>query len=575
MKMLKKTLCVFMSVLMLFSALSVSLYAAAAEVRSDTDYRALAYSFFNYTIKSSAHSSSYVVTRDENGNPVRSLVGDLNQYTISNASGEYEYADDEGMPIRAVSFDHQVTAKDNSAGLIRGAATAYLSIVDGIMSTEYGVGLYTVPMIADAVAETLKFTKGDDGEYLFLDGYTYAVDAVGNIKARSPEKTYEVVDGEIVELETDDSWAEEYNNSAYTLMDLFEFCHVSTVIDYFSGNCTSINSGNWFHTYTFICKTDIETVLVTESLVNKPVTMNSMTVSWKLRRQYDESGTKAQYYNAGYTVDKGVAGTDNTRVELVTLQGALDQYFADYISADSSGSVMLDRLTNINLLSYHYEYITRYYDTFASVSNAAKLAVFGQNAYSYVNLVTQLTPIVNSNSPTDNTYWPKHTYSKYQDAQGNDIVYQVDAQKVTSIVSTIDDLLKSERVGSIIKQFFDYTDPQYEDMAYYEDAQNAKTAQDVLKVFIADFLYNDDIINMLLGLLYPMVTNLLDDLITNEMINGVLNDVFSGLDAIVEWVVEDSDGWLALIYGVLSSIGVGLTPAGVAYVWNRYDSKVF
>ncbi len=572
MKMLKKTLCVFMSVLMLFSALSVSLYAAAAEVRSDSDYRALAYSFFNYTIKSSAHSSSYVVTRDENGNPVRSLVGDLNQYTISNASGEYEYADDEGMPIRAVSFDHQVTAKDNSAGIIRGAATAYLSIVDGIMSTEYGVGLYTVPMIADAVSETLKFTKGDDGEYLFLDGYTYAVDAVGNIKARSPEKTYDVVDGEIVELETDDSWAEEFDTAAYTLMDLFEFCHVSTVIDYFSGNCTSINSGNWFHTYTFICETDLETVLVTESLVNKPVTMNSMTVSWKLRRQYDESGTKAQYYNAGYSLENGVVGTDNTRVDLVTLQGALDSYFSDYLSADSNGSVLLDRLTNTNLINYHYDYITRYYETFSSISNAAKLAVFGQAAYSYVNLVAQLTPIVNTNNPADSSYWPKHTYSKYQDAQGNDIVYQVDAQKVTSIVSTIDGLLKSERVGTILTQFFDYTDPQYENMAYYDDAHNAKTAQDVLKIVIADFVYQDSIINMLLELVYPMVASLLDDLITDQFIEETLSGLVDGINlgGLIDGVVNQGEGWQATIYAALASIGVTLTPAGLAYVWNRY-----
>ena len=51
MKMLKKTLCVFLSILMLFSAMSVSLVAFAAEEDLSEAYRALAYSFFKYSVK--------------------------------------------------------------------------------------------------------------------------------------------------------------------------------------------------------------------------------------------------------------------------------------------------------------------------------------------------------------------------------------------------------------------------------------------------------------------------------------------------------------------------------------------
>lgn len=573
MKMLKRTLSVFLSVLVLISCFSVSFVAFAAEMRNTTSYRALAYSFFNYTIKSSGFTSSYVVDTDENGYPSRSIVGDMDQYIISNESSDYAYADENENPIRAISYDHNVTAKDNSTGKIRNAALAYLGIVDEVMSYDYGIGLYTVPMVSDEIAETLKFTKGDDGEYLFLDGYTYLVNAVGDIEARSPEKTYQVVDGEIVELETDDSWLDEYEDEmvTYDLMTLYEYCHVATIIDYFSGNFTSVNSGNWFHTYSFHCKTDVETVLITEALVNSPITVQELTIDWKMSRQYDDSGTEAQYYNAGYTLDKGKNTTDYTRQELVTLQGSLGNYFSTYYGNGANGKPMLSNLTNQNLLNSHYNTIITYYDTFSNLSNAAKIAVFGQSAYSYINLVTQLTPIVNySSDPYNAKYWPKHTYTKYQDDNGNDVVYQVDAQKVTTIVSTIDDLLKSERVGSILKQFFDFTDPQYENMAYYYDAQNAKTAQDILKIVIADFVYNDDIINMLLGMLYPMITNLLDENLTNDLINGALDDVSSIVTDLVNWVTDNDDGWQGLIYGVLTTIGVGLTPAGVAYVWNKY-----
>ncbi len=573
MKMLKRTLCVFLSVLMLFTGVSSGVWAYAAEVNNDTQYRALAYSFFNYTIKSAGFTSSYVVDTDENGYPSRSIVGNMDQYSISNESSDYAYACEHELPIRAISYDHRVTAKDNSKGLIRNAAIAYLSIVDSIMSFDYGIGLYTIPMVSDAVAQNLKFAKGDDGEYLFLDGYTYLINAVGQIQDRSPEKTYEVVDGEIIELETDDSWLEKYEEQmvTYDLMNLYEYCHVETIIDYFSGNFTSVNSGNWFHTYSFHCHTDIETVLLTEALVNSPVTIQHLTIDWKMTRQYDDSGTIAQYYNAGYTLDKGTNSTDYTRQTLVTLQGSLQGYFTTYLGTAANGKIMISNLTNQNLLNIHYETITTYYDTFKNLSNKAAVAVFGQAAYSYVNLVTQLTPIVNyASDPYNAKYWPKHTYTKYQDDNGNDVVYQVDAGKVTTIVNTIDGLLKSERVGSILKMFFDYSGPEYSHMAYYYDAQNAKSAQDMLKIVIADFVYQDSIINMLLEMLYPMVCGLLDDMLTDEFINTMLEDVWGGLDDIVDAVVNQGAGWQATIYAALASIGVTLTPAGLAYVWNRY-----
>ncbi len=574
MKMLKKTLCVFLSVLVFMTGISTSFVAFAAEASSADEYRALAYSFFDYKNVSSGFGSQNVINTDENGFPIRSIVGDLDHYTISNESDDYKYADEQDMPIRAISYNHRVDAKDNSAGLIRGSAQAYLSIVDDIISTTYGVGLYTIPMVADEVAETLKFIKGDDGNYLFLDGYTYLVNAVGDIKDRSPMPTYEVLDGEIYELETDDSWLEPYADTMdqYILMDLYEFCHVSTIIDYFSGNCTSINSGNWFHSFVFSCATDLETVLVTEPLLNTAFNERTLTIEWKLYRQYDDSGTVAQYYNGGYKLDTGAVKTNTTRMELINLQGHLETYFSDYLSVDGNGRMMLDMLRNQDLVNYHYDIIMQHYDTFSSISNKAKIAVFGQSAYSYVNLVAQLTPVINPAEPEEHKYWPKHTYTKYQDSQGNDIVYQVDVQKVTTIVSTIDGLLKSERVGSILKMFFDYTGPEYENMAYYYDAQNAKTAQDMLKIVIADFVYQDSIINMLLELLYPMVCNLLDDLITDQFIEDTLSGLVDGIDlsGLIDGVVNQGEGWQATIYAALASIGVTLTPAGLAYVWNRY-----
>ena len=91
------------------------------------------------------------------------------------------------------------------------------------------------------------------------------------------------------------------------------------------------------------------------------------------------------------------------------------------------------------------------------------LAVFGKDAYSYMHLVNQLTPIANPENPHDATYWPKHTYEKYYDADNNNEVYQVDAEKVTTIVSTIDSILTNKKLGAIVKSFLTFSDEAFED----------------------------------------------------------------------------------------------------------------
>ena len=566
MKILKKSLCVFLSVLMLFSAMSVSFVAFAAEDKLNEKYRELAYSFFKYSIVNEGYTSKFVVDTDANGFPETSIVGDMDHYELSNSSDGYVYADEQDNPIRAIAYDHFVTAKDNSVGTIREAVLDYLAIVDGVMSEEYGVGLYTIPMIADEVANTLMFTKGDNGEYLFLDGYTYVENAVGKIIGRSPEKTYKVVDGEIKELNVDDKWKEKFGNGN-NYVTLFEYCNVATVIDYFNGNCTSVNSGSWFHTYAFYCHTDIDTVLTTEALVNKSLTVKHLTVEWTTLRQYDDTGLNAQYYNGGYKVTDDTDPANNIRRQLVAMQSDLTDYFTEYYAPG-----YLKNVTNQQLINSAYNDIMSDYALFDSISNDAKLAVFGQAAYSYMHLVTQLTPIVNPNDGHDATYWPKHTYEKYLDNNGKPEVYQVDSEKVTSIVETIDSILTNEKLTSTIVSFLPYTD------AGAIKAQKARTPQDALIVMIEDLLYQDSIVNMLLELVYPMVCGLLDDLLTDEFINTTLKEAVDGIDLskLIGGVVDEGAGWQSLIYAALASIGVTLTPAGMAYVWNRYgylDSK--
>lgn len=557
MKIMKKTLCVFLSVLMLFSALSVSLVAFA----EDISYRELAYSFFKHRTVTSGLTSTEVVETDDNGFPVTSIVGDMDYYELSNSSADYTYADDNEKPIRAIAYDHKVTAKDNSSGVIRAAVTEYLAIADKLMSKEYGVGLYTIPMIAEEVSNALMFTKGDNGEYLFLDGYTYVEDAVGKIVGRSPEKTYRVVDGEVEELNVSDSWMKEYGEG-HNFITLYEYCNVATIIDYFSGNCTSVNSGSWFHNYTFYCYTDIDTVLSTETLVNSSLAVRHLTVEWSMKRQFDDAGIEPQYYNGGYLITEDITSTSNIRQTLSSMRSDFNSLFQKFYNND-----YLKTVTNSQLIASDYNEVMRHYETFSSLSNAAMLNVFGQSAYSYMHLVNQLTPIVREDLPANPLYWPKHTYEKYQDESGNNVVYQVDAYGVTSIVSTIDALLTNEKLGGIVKSFLTLSDPI--------KAQQAKTPKDVLYQFASEMLFQDNIVNMLLDLVYPMVSELIDGMLTEEFMSETLGNLTGSfidglIESLINGIANTGDGWQGLIYGALiGQMGVALTPAGVAYVWNK------
>ena len=570
MKLMKKTLCIFMSVLMMFSALSVGLVGHAADDALAGSYRALAYAFFNYTRDTAYGSNDFIITKDEAGIPSLTILGDLSKYDTSTHADGYEYAADDGTPIRSVAYDHKVTAKDDSSYTIRNATNTFLGIVDKIISYEYGVGNYTVPMIIDAVSNELMYTKADDGEYLFLDGYTYYTDIQGNIVARSEEKTYTVEDdGDIVYdavmTEDPDEEATELQQKieegVYTAKTLLEICDVETVIGYMCGNCTSVNSGNWFHNFEFTVYTDVETVLIHEgqNLKNAALTTYETTVTWTNDRQFDDSGLKAQYYNLGYTKTE-TSDSTTIRRDLKNLEKTLDNYFSKYLAGG-----LLENATNALLIQSYYPEVSSGLAVFNSISDNAKIAVFGQKATAYMSLVTLLTPMLGTSSGIDN-YAPTHTYSKYTDKNGNNIEFRVTTDKVASFVSAIDALLGNPAITKVLGMFLDLSQ-----FGIDLEANNNATPKEAIEMGVANMLFTDDIVNMLIEMIYPLIGNLLDEMLTDAFINNMLEDVWDGLDNLVNSLADNGTSWQAVIYGTLAEeLNVTLTPAGLAWIWNKY-----
>lgn len=578
MKIFKKTLSVFLAMLMMISALSVGLYGYAEDLELNTIYRALALDFFTCS-----QEGRRTIIRDDNGYPVLSNVGKTENYQEKNESDEYKYADSNNKPIRAIAYEHTVTAKDDTKHKIRDALTNYLAIANQIMSTEYGVGLYTMPMLIDEIKKNVRLAKDYDNNYIFLDGYTYLVNTRGELIGRSEDPTYEVVNGEVRYFVEEESgginWEEILGGNFSGIRDsiregivremtLYDYANCDLILNYFGGNFTSVNSGNWFHKYKFRVTTDVNTVLITEEFTPSNFIVTDKEIEWTMSRKFDESGTKPYYYNNGYatTIDTSYYSTIREGLNILKsdLQAHFNKYYApDYLKT-MKNAALIDNISTAAVDDGCYADIITSLDDFNSISNEAKIAVFGQEAYSYINLVTQLTPIVGKNYAQLDKYMPVHTYEKYTDNGGNNVQYKVTTDKVTTIVDKIDALLTSERVGSIVKLFLDFNDPKYEGMSFY--GQAVSTPKEILYQLIQYYLFSDNIINLVLTKLYPVVTNLLDENVTDDLINDNVPDALTGL----LWNILRGKSLAFLINECIWNIGVGLTPAGVAAVWNRY-----
>lgn len=593
MKLTKKVLCVLLSTVFLFSAVSVGFVSFADDEQLDASYKTLAYMFFKTHTESSGGVNKTVIDVDDNGIKQASLIHDLNQYTVENEQGDYVYNDSSSKTVRSFAYNHKVTALDDSSNHIRNAAIQFYSIADAVMSTTYGVGNYTIPMVADAVKTKLRNMKDANGDFLFFDGYSYFVDALGELVGVSDYKTYEIdSDGNITVYNAqraDGSWyydpavksddksladkirdgeygdelRDKLRNGDISEKNLYEYLNVETVIDYFCGNCTTVNSGNWFHIYEFYCYTDMNTVLLTEDIKPAPTTIRYLDVSWSMDRSFDESGTKPQYYNTGYTIDKDRNSVDNSRATLYRLKSSLSQYFSKYYGPDGTveGASKLERETNSDLMTNAYRDIMTYYDVFNSISNEAKIKIYGDDAYSYINLVTQLKPIA-----MEQDYLPSRTVGDYVDTAGNPVRYDVTTEKVTTIVDTIDSLMNNKKLGGSLHSFL----PPENDMLGGKDYS---TPKEMASNIISNMLYQDDIINLLLKTIYPMVTNLIDQNLNDAMLKSALG---STGESLVGWLVKESNGWQALVYELLLKNGtIGLTPAGLAYCMERtsYDTK--
>ncbi len=323
MKLFRKSMSVFLAVILLMTACLPAFNGAAATIIYSEQYNALT-----------------AFLADEH-------VRDLNNYEIVNKKSDDVITEGFNTEAGAFSYSHTVYAKDDVENSILKAANRFYYIAESLMSYTYGVGFYSAELLYNeilfkledhfdgmkdagwldmdnqpihvmeedeqryyAVLEELggRFDKDNlitmGVNYYYNEDIGYYVDELGaryyptdaELDAYKAAERQLAADGvsspSFVQLA-------EYD-LAFKKVTAYEYYNVPTIISYFMATGTYMNAGNWYHEFDFIVCTDKETVLLDmDSLMNFSTTVITVTTGiyqFRYQRGFDSLGTTAHYF---------------------------------------------------------------------------------------------------------------------------------------------------------------------------------------------------------------------------------------------------------------------------------------
>ena len=554
----KKTISVIMAVVMLLGVLSSGMIGIAAEFNANEQYASLAAALKN------------------------DYVGDLTNYNLSNAKLENET---EGFNADANGFayEHKVTAKDNAAGDILKAANRFYYILENILSTEYGVGLYDPGMIHSTVTARLKsyFLGSEEAYYEDFYGKRYVptqeeVDAYNNAVSLLEAVGREVTQASLSSFRI-----------YFMKKDQYSFYNVDTIIQYFLGNTLKINAGNWYHKYVFEVETSRDTWLTENgditNLYSSRITVRKAIYELTYARTFNDTQTKAFYaFNqpelSAVWQDFGdefehIDGADNVSSDLTTtltrggqasafmirqtedmltipyllevynaykpfIEASVSEAITDPVNGDKNAGetwdarfakmneTQLAAVANANKIAAHMDELGSMY------SNDALLSMFGENVGNMISLAYIIKPM---------STLPERT------VRGT-AKYTVTTDKLNSIVRDIDNLVHNSdgdtatRVATIVKQFFNTNSGLFQGTQV--QGQEFDDLKDMVSVLLNGMLFRDGIINKLVGLIYPMLCTLVKDKLLQPINDnlGVLGSLVSGgISGLLTYLLNNND----------------------------------
>ncbi len=298
---IKKILSVFLAAVMLFGVLSIGFTGVAAEVDYEAQYRWLAEALQN------------------------EYVRDLTNYTLTNATLSNETGGFD-REAKGFAYDHKVVARDNESGAILKASNRFYFIAENLMSYKYGVGCYDPSTLLSYISEKIKphFDTGSDSK-IYEDFY-------GARFYPSAEQivAYNQAVNDILSSGLEINQATLTERGIYfSQVDEWTYYNVDAILKYFVGNVMKINTGNWYHRFSFIVETSVNNILEDSLGVDyldpyMPIVIRTAVYQISYQREYNESMSKAYYSFAPPTLE-------------LVWQNYATEYGLDKVSADLSG----------------------------------------------------------------------------------------------------------------------------------------------------------------------------------------------------------------------------------------------
>lgn len=540
--MLKKTLSVFLACIMLISVCSAGLMGVAAEIDYDVQYSSLA----------AALENEYVRT--------------LTNYTITNETLE-NGAEGFDTDANGFAYEHRVTADDNTAGDILRAANIFYYIAEHIMSTQYGVGYYNPKLLLEQVYSKIK-PYFDDGETRFEDFY-------GDRYYPTPEEI-EKYNEAVTLIEANDAEVNEANltrlNVYFIAKNYYEYYNVETILKYFMGNASAINTGNWYHRYVFVCETSIDTAICEaggiETFITPELTTRTAVYEWDFVRSYNDDKTKCYYafkkptadrvwtnYGSEFGLPKKPSDLTEsyTEDEPITVTGQASAFFiSEQVDTTSvaylstvynafktvltipTGSTAWDQkyinYSNTDIRNDPNNAVLVGYvkDIGQTYSNESLISMFGEQIGNIVTAAYVLTP---SNETPVRTI--KGATIPLTLDELDEIIYDIDGL-ITPRTDTNNerDEKVASKVATIVSMFFNTENSMFEGTSVY--GLEYETLHDLVGMLVQGLVFRDSIVNLLVGLLYPLVA----DLIQENVIDAVEDAVDSTLSSLVGNLLE-------------------------------------
>lgn len=539
---IKKLLSVFLATVMLVGVFSVGFNGFAAEMDYVAQYRLLATALKNEHVR---ELTNYTVTST----------------TLNNGMEGFD------QEARGFAYDHRVLAKDNAAGDILKASNRFYYIAEALMSYKYGTGCYDASTLISYVSEKIKpYFASTSGEVIYEDFY-------GNryYPTAEEEANYKQVVNDILAVGATVTQGTLTEFGIYFMqMDDWAYYNVETVLKYFMGNVLKINTGNWYHRFSFIVETSVDNILEEcdgiESMGSSTLTIRTAVYEIDYQKIYNESMSKAYFSFAEPSLDRvwenysAEFGLDRTSVDLtlplngfpgllrdgqaknflinVTYDNTTVPYLQEAaIKFDSYVAVAYDATNNVKwdsqFVTWSDETVTNHPDTpvilgyaadlGTNYSNAALKAVFGKRLG---NMVTLIYLFKTSRSDPTRTVRGTATYTASADKL-DDIIHDLDAL-VSPNENETDDVKISNKVATVVSMFLDVGE-----MLGIQGEIDYSTLEDLIGKVIQHLVFSDSIVNMLVELLYPMIVDLLKDALGNltgsSLIDGTISDLLNDI----------------------------------------------